>query len=103
MSDAPQPKRLCAELRQYSCDACAATFKQRGALNRHVRSVHVQVRYPCAICGKKFTERGKCINHMLETHPREEVIHECRYPNCGMLSYSKAAIDEHVKEWHEIA
>ena len=42
-------------LTMLSCSSCAALFRQRGSLNRHVKTVHHKKReFQCGNCGKAF-------------------------------------------------
>ena len=41
--------------RQLTCACCEAVFRQRGTLNRHVKTVHDKTReFTCGECGKAF-------------------------------------------------
>ena len=42
------------DLKQYVCETCGKTFKDRGALKQHTFS-HGTADYPCDICGQRFT------------------------------------------------
>ena len=44
-------------LREFNCDKCDKRFSQKSGLNRHIKSVHENVRYNCDKCGKSFSQK----------------------------------------------
>lgn len=56
------------ELRQYQCDYCQKTFKQKTTLTTHICSIHLNIsRHPCALCDAEYYSKGCLMKHLI-TH-----------------------------------
>ncbi|KAK2163479.1 hypothetical protein LSH36_79g11012 [Paralvinella palmiformis] len=51
------------------CQICGQCFTQKGNLNRHYKSVHLQIRTKCDICGGSFSRSDQVKDHMRLKHP----------------------------------
>jgi len=91
------------ETGKYACPKCNKTFTQKGACNRHYRSVHEGIRIPCNICGKTFTEKSHVERHILMIH--ESSLLPCNLCNHKAINLSKLNIHKrktHLKEVSEM-
>ena len=69
------------------CRLCHKTFKQY-ALNRHVKTVHENVRnHQCPECGKRFAEMRRLIKHTMAVHQKLKPFKcdSCDF-RCGTIS-----------------
>ena len=50
------------------CMQCGRRFDWPSGLERHVKGVHLNVRYPCDVCGKLFTQYDNLKRHKRLKH-----------------------------------
>ncbi|XP_075258559.1 uncharacterized protein LOC142350578 isoform X1 [Convolutriloba macropyga] len=73
-----QPNRKVTELpypevsqhldQYYSCPLCQTLFSSRTTAQRHVRTVHGNIRYACQICQKTFNRKDILKQHIQKSH-----------------------------------
>lgn len=68
-SDLVTHQRFHNKEKPFGCPHCQKGFSQRGDLNRHLRSIHLQIRpLTCGHCQKKFAKEATLIRHMRTSH-----------------------------------
>ncbi len=89
----PQPPSL------HKCPYCDKKFDTLGNLNRHVRSVHLNIKpYVCELCDVKFTHSYLLKKHIKTVHDNiRDYI--CTY--CAKAFQKKGGLDRHVKRAHK--
>ena len=81
------------------CDICNKTFSYSHALNRHVKTVHLQMRsWTCEFCEGKFKQRSDLNNHVLAKHHKVKPW-SCHY--CNSHFTQKSNLTKHIKSMHE--
>ena len=81
------------------CDICNKTFSYSHALNRHVKTVHLQMRsWTCEFCEAKFKQRSDLNNHVLAKHHKVKPW-SCHY--CNSHFTQKSNLTKHIKSMHE--
>ena len=48
----------------YKCNFCDKVFNQRSNCNKHVRSVHMNIKYSCSLCIAKLSSKQALQKHM---------------------------------------
>ena len=81
------------------CDFCNKTFSYSHARNRHVKTVHLQMRsWKCEFCEAKFKQRSDLNNHVLAKHHKVKPW-SCHY--CNSHFTQKSNLTKHIKSMHE--
>ena len=87
----------------YKCSYCSGTFLQRGTLDKHTESFHVEVQ--CGYCGSAFVGTESMIEHVKEAHPAQKIMYNdtemcfcCEV--CDTSFKRKTAYDEHFLRAH---
>ncbi len=80
--------------KRYSCSKCLKQFTQRGGRDRHVRSVHLNIRpFKCVTCKLSFTQKSVLNNH-LATHDN---IRRYSCPLCPETFGQKINLSKHLE------
>ena len=80
----------------FACDQCAATFTNRGRLNRHFQSIHEGVKYACHQCDYRATQQASLTRHIKSMH--EFVKYPCN--QCDYKATEKSTLTKHIKSMH---
>ncbi|XP_022710559.1 zinc finger protein 16-like [Varroa jacobsoni] len=89
-SDLVTHQRFHNKEKPFLCQHCPKGFSQRGDLNRHLRSIHLQIRpLTCSHCQKKFAKEATLMRHMRTSH-RDIVLRQAN--SHGETSVSEALI-----------
>ena len=84
---------------QHKCEFCHKTFGYKHARNRHVKTVHFQMRcWQCDYCDSKFKQRSDLNNHVLAKHHKVRPW-TCHY--CNMSFTQKSNLTKHIRTMHE--
>ena len=62
--------------RDYSCDKCEATYKEKASLTRHIKRTHDINYVTCDQCENKFTNKDCLLSHIRIVHT-EKKNYEC--------------------------
>ena len=99
--------------RPFECDFCRKTYKDKGALNKHLLT-HQDKKVECEICKKKFKDAAQVKRHMQfhlswpgdsfkrksATGPNgEKIKHKCKY--CDKVFNHYSNMNAHVKKLHK--
>ena len=60
------------------CKVCNARFTKKESLDRHMKTVHMNVRLNCDKCEKPFTRKWNLNQHMLYVHEGKESKYKCK-------------------------
>nr|XP_011419939.2 zinc finger protein 2 [Crassostrea gigas]XP_034324456.1 zinc finger protein 2 [Crassostrea gigas] len=78
------------ELNMSSCSICGKVLSNSHNLERHMNTVHMNVKsFCCEFCGKLFAEKRTMTSHMHSQHAR----HACK--NCGISFQNKFSLQKH--------
>ena len=81
------------------CNPCGKSFSNDKSLNRHIFTVHCDVRkYSCEFCGKSFKRKDHLKDHVHTQHGFGLKDLPCSF--CGKM-FSNANLKRHVYEVHE--
>jgi hypothetical protein len=87
----------------FKCSYCSGTFLQRGTLDKHVESFHIEVQ--CGYCGSTFVGTESVTEHVKEAHPGHKIMYNdnemavcCEV--CDASFKRKTAYDEHFLRMH---
>ena len=83
-------------LREFNCDKCDKRFSQKSGLNRHIKSVHENVRYNCDKCGKSFSQKDNLNIHIKSVH--EKIRYNC--DKCEKRFCSNQYLSQHIQSAH---
>ena len=80
----------------YNCNICQSTFKLKGNLSRHIKSVHFKENYQCNICDYQASQKVHLSQHFKNVHQKSENINcsECNKP------IRKDYLKRHMKLFH---
>ena len=53
----------------FLCSTCHSSFTKRANLKRHIKSVHLNVRFICDVCKSEFKRKEYLTRHMRSAHP----------------------------------
>ena len=69
------------------CDFCSKKYKQKSALNKHIKEVHTEdgKQYKCETCGKAFAYKHKLNLHIKTVH--DGLTYDCDLCDKKCLSY----------------
>jgi len=96
----PQRKRQqTTKPKQFACHLCTSTFTARFNLNKHIRTVHENLRpFHCDVCGASFQQKCHLKQH-------KTTVHEHKRPyKCEICSLSfgwPAVLNKHIRLKHE--
>ena len=62
------------DYKKYSCKICHRKFSQRSSLNRHVYTIHWNMKIKCAFCTKTYTQKCLLKQHVYEEHGVEACL-----------------------------
>lgn len=80
------------------CNICGATFARKSNLNKHLRSVHEDVRkFPCELCSLKFKRQDHLIKHKRSVHAK---LRKFTCDLCGIGFAEKFNRDKHRRNIH---
>jgi len=75
------------------CARCEKRFNDRSSMNKHVRTVHTDVRpHPCTVCGKCFTTNSHLTDHQA-THTQQKRF-QCL--QCGKRFAFRSSLNKHA-------
>jgi uncharacterized Zn-finger protein len=87
----------------YACAICAKTFKERGNMTKHVKSVHAASPRPFACrapgCGKTFSFRDGLNRHTATVHDHVRA-HSCPVAGCDKRFKQRSHAAKHVRSCH---
>ena len=92
-------KEIQPEDKPYQCGYCQSTFRDNGAVNRHVSSVHEGKKpFQCDVCTKSYSQKAHLLGHVA-------AVHEGKKPyKCNLCEKSyayKNLLTAHVQTIHE--
>lgn len=102
-----------SDVRPYACDFCTKSYKDRGALNKHLLT-HQEKRVECEICKRPFTNMKQVTRHMQfhyswpgDSYKRktnlgpdgEKVKFKC--PHCDKVFNHYSNMNAHVHKKHK--
>uniref|UniRef100_T1IJM8 C2H2-type domain-containing protein n=1 Tax=Strigamia maritima TaxID=126957 RepID=T1IJM8_STRMM len=59
----------------FKCSYCDKTFFTYQTRSRHIRSVHLGIKYFCSVCKKGFCRKDQSINHIRRKHPNKSKVY----------------------------
>ena len=62
------------DYKKYACKICHRKFSQRSSLNRHVYTIHWNMKIKCAFCTKTYTQKCLLKQHVYEEHGVEACL-----------------------------
>ena len=75
------------------CAHCEKRFNDRSSMNKHVRTVHTDIRpHRCLVCGKCFTTNSHLTDHQA-THTQQKRFHCLQ---CGKRFAFRSSLKKHV-------
>ena len=82
----------------YTCQVCDRVFSYRGALKRHIQSVHQGAKpHHCGVCDKFFSRKAHLFLHIRTVHNGEKP-HRC--PVCGRGFGERGTLTHHIRVVH---
>lgn len=80
------------------CNICGTKFARKSNLNKHLRSVHEDVRkFPCELCSLKFKRQDHLIKHKRSVHAK---LRKFTCDLCGIGFAEKFNRDKHRRNIH---
>lgn len=80
------------------CEICGTKFARKSNLNKHLRSVHEDVRkFPCELCSLKFKRQDHLIKHKRSVHAK---LRKFTCDLCGIGFAEKFNRDKHRRNIH---
>lgn len=77
--------------KNFSCSLCSLSYFKKKELDRHILSIHTDIKYNCSKCSKSFSRKDKLLRH--------EKIHLIpQFFNCALCA--AVFIKEHLLELH---
>lgn len=59
---------------RFACRACSGVFKTASVLKRHIRNIHLNIRYACPICHEHRSKRLELFrNHAIHQHQQPDL------------------------------
>ena len=84
------------------CISCGKLFSQPQSLNRHISTIHNDVRdHKCEFCGKSFNRKDRLNDHIKSTHSVKMEKTEIQCSLCGKFFSSNSNLRKHIHYRHE--
>ena len=80
------------QVEYFYCDKCSKKYKQRSALNCHIRQAHNNITFTCSKCDITFDTKAKLYGHQNIVHSTAKEF-ECQH--CGMRCRNVATLRKH--------
>jgi hypothetical protein len=82
-----------------TCPVCKKIFRDKGKLNRHVRSVHEKsTKVKCKECGKLFSSRDAMNYHVNNIHKK---IGQRKCVQCDKICSNAGNLKKHISKMHD--
>ena len=92
---------VCDTIKPFKCHICGTGFKEKINMDKHVTSVHEEVRlYQCNKCEKYFSRKYHLENHDQRIH--EKIKPTLDKSQCSDCNKSFKNLNKHFKAMHEI-
>jgi len=96
---APRKRQQTTKPKMFACHLCTSTFTARFNLNKHIRTVHENLRpFHCDVCNASFQQKCHLKQH-------KTTVHEHKRPyKCEICSLSfgwPAVLNKHIRLKHE--
>ena len=85
------------EIKLYSCNRCDYQSRTTRLLKKHIKSIHLGIRYPCDQCEYKAKLPGHLKTHKQVQH--DEIRYYC--DQCKFQAVDKSYLKAHMKSEHE--
>jgi KRAB domain-containing zinc finger protein len=79
---------------------CDNSYSRQGDLNNHIKSFHEGQEHRCDQCGKVSTTKGALKRHIQTVHSDERRF-VCSFDNCEKSFNQNSALKRHIKSAHE--
>lgn len=85
--------------RRFVCEACEFAFYTNSDLQKHITSVHLQLRpFGCTMCDKKFGEKSNATKHFKSVHERQR---NAACTQCDAIFAFRDGLARHVRLVHD--
>ena len=92
--------------RIYRCHLCSKVYESvngRTSLGKHIKTVHLDLKYQCATCGKNLTTKSYLLFHIQNVHNRKPTIMNDFIKKCGecdFVTYYNRDMKDHAHVAH---
>ena len=82
----------------FSCESCSKTYQSQNSLNRHIRTVHENIRVSCPLCSSSFTQKVSLNEHIRNLHKESSKTFPCDFNNkCTRTFNTSKMLNQHLK------
>lgn len=95
----PQRRQQSTKPKLFACHLCTSTFTARFNLNKHIRTVHENLRpFHCDVCGASFQQKCHLKQHKTTVHEHKRP-YKCEI--CELSFGWPAVLNKHIRLKHE--
>ena len=82
-----------------TCTPCEKTFKTKQGLQKHVSTIHKNIKFKCNLCKKNFTRKQGLSDHTKRMHGSDGRKKRCQY--CSKNYLNNSELRQHILVVHQ--